>query len=598
VVREAMRIGTYVRLQTLALDCSDAKVLEQVISDKEKVSFRVAVFDEKAAEAQMKAAAQPTDDELRAWLETKNDFEKSRIQAFDSNHLELRFGALLVAEGQFDPTQWTEVLKDFQPAEDQLSMVYEQEKELRFKLDGDNNYKPLDDVKPELTRLLQAEQVMNHLFTQLRQRRDDAMKAPNEELQRCQAELSEAQREVTEFAGKLAGQPADAAAIEEQLRLAKEVVVAKEAAVTAATDAIKAAAAGWDLPAAFAELTKDKTGFEQKAMSGLRTLDELKDLDAVGVGYGKWPTAVQARGLAAKGDFCPGPGRADKALLLYQATDVLVRPLKPWDTLKPLLEGAYFTEKAKAEGEAKKKLMEDALLRLAKAKMADKVAEIEATRATKVAERLAEWERTTREGIAEAEAWLQRLTAGTQAQIAWQRKLDTLKAQQANQDQQRAAFDAEVGKAIDDEIATEAKKHYGEVLEAAAAEAGFVASTVGPYPRDLSSLPRFDKAYDETTVFLFRSHAELEASATTGVVQDATNRRWLVAVCDRVEPLQAGDVTRRVFESRRTGDGLFAYSTQQAYRAYGQAFTIKALETRYDLKRPVGEQEVPPAKPR
>lgn len=592
VVREAMRIGTYVRLQTLALDCSDAKVLEQVIADREKVTFRAATFDEKAAEERLKTAAALTDDDLRTWLDAKTEVEKSRMQAYDSNHLELRFGALLLADGQFDPTQWQEgVLKDFAPAEDQLRATYDQEKELRFKLEGDKTYKPFEDVQAEVTRLLQAEQVMNHVLVELRKQLDEAAKAPNEELQRCHGELGDANTVIKELEAKLGEQPAEAAAIEEQLRLARETVVAKQAAVDAASEAVKAARADWDFPANFTEITKDKSGFEQKAMSGRRSIEELKDLDAAGVGYGEWPMSAQARGLQAKGDFCFTPGRTAKAIVLYQVTDVLVRPLKPWDKLKPLVEQAYFTEKAKAEGEEKKKLMEETLLRLAKEKMADRVAEIEGKRAARVDERMAEWERTTQAGIAEAEGWLQRLTAGTQAQAAWQKKLDRLQGELAQKDAQRAVFDTEIAKAIEDEIAAEAKKHYGEVLEAAAAAAGFTTTTVGPHPRDLSRRPRFDKAYDPTTVFLFRSHAELEAGATTGVVQDAKERIWLVAVCDKVEPLVASDVTRRDFESLRTGDGLFSYATQQAYRAYGQAFTIKALEARYDLKRVVGEQE-------
>ncbi len=600
VVREAMRIGTYVRLQTLALDNSDARVLEHVIADKEKVGFRTAVFDEKAAEEQMKAATTLTDDDLRAWLDTKTDVEKSRIQAFDSNHLELRFGALLLAEGGFDPAQWQDgALKDFQPQDDQLHGLYDQEKEQRFKLDGDKNFKPFEDVKPELVRLAQAEQVMNNLLAELRKKVEEMLKAPNEELQRCQAELKASNTQIEELKRKLTETPDDPMA-KEQLRQTEEVQVAQQSAADAATEAVKAARAGWDFPAAFAEVTKDKSGFEQKAMSGRRSIEDLRDLDAAGVGYGKWPMAAQARGLQAKGDFCFLPGRTEKAIVLYQATDVLVRPLKPWDTLKPLLQGAYFTEKAKAQGEEKKKLMEEALLRLAKAKMADKVAEIEGKRAAKVDEQMVEWERTTQAGITEAKDLLQRLAAGTQAQVAWQKKLDRLQADLAKKDEQRTTFDTEVGKAIDEEIATEAKKHYGEVLDAAAAEAGFTVTPVGPYPRDLSRHPRFDKAYDPTTVFLFRSHSEMAVGETTGVVQDATNRRWLVAVCDKVEPLQIGDVTRRDFESLRTGDGLFSYATQQAYRACSQAFTVKALEARYDLKRPVGEQEEPspPPKPK
>lgn len=592
IVREAMLIGTYVRLQTLALDCSDAEVLEQVISDKERITFRTASFDEKAAEERIKAATTPTDDELRAWLDGKTEFEKMRLQVFDSNHLELRFGALLLAEGQFDASQWTEVLKDFQPAEDQLRLVYDSEKEQRFKIEGSSDYKPFEDVQAELTRLLQADQVIQYLNAEIRKRFEAAMKVPTEELQRCQTEAGEAKARVQELEQQLAGKPEDAAAIEEQIRLAKETVAAKEAAVTAATEAVKVARESWDFPAAFAELTAGKSGFEQKAMTGRRSIEQLKDLAAAGIGYGDWVNAAQARGITAKGDIGSAPGRARDALLLYQATDVLVRPLKPWETLKPLLEGAFFTEKAKAEGEAKQKLMQETLLRLAKEKMPEKVQEIEGKRATRVDERLAEWRRTTEAGIAEARNLLEKLEAGTQAQAAWQRKLDRLTAVLAEEAKQRTQIETEVGQAIDEEIAAEAKKHYGEVLEAAANEAGFTLSTTGPYPRDLASRPRFDKAHDEITVFLFSNHAELEAGATTGVVQDATNRRWLVAVCDKVEPLDAGDATRRDFEAVRTGNGLFAYSTLRSYQACGQAFTLQALEKRYDVQRTVGKQEV------
>jgi hypothetical protein len=62
-------------------------------------------------------------------------------------------------------------------------------------------------------------------------------------------------------------------------------------------------------------------------------------------------------------------------------------------------------------------------------------------------------------------------------------------------------------------------------------------------------------------------------------------------VCTKVEPLTAADVTRRDFESLRTGDGMFDYAATQAGLAYRQAFTIEALEARYDLQRDLGEME-------
>ncbi|MBL9078789.1 MAG: hypothetical protein JNL08_14880 [Planctomycetes bacterium] len=597
LVREAMRIGTYVRLQTLALDCSDAQVLQRTIENKEKITFRVAVFDEKAHEDQLKAQTTLTDDQLRAWLDSKDDNAKMRLQVYDSNHFELRFGALLLADGQFDPAQWQDTsLKDFAPPDDQLRGFYEQDKELRFKKE-DGTFTPFEELKDQLLRLAQANQVMTTLSTDLRKQMDEAFKSLADETGRCHQELRAQNEVVRGIEARLQEPGVDKTAVEEELRLAKEVEVAKQAAKDAAEAAWREARAGWDFPAAFAAATKDKSGFVQRAMSGKRNIEALKDLDAAGVELGKWPMSAQARGLSHKGELGYAPARTGKSIAIYQVTDVLVRPLKPWEELRPLLEGAWFTEQAKTTAEAKKKAFEDALLRLAKGKIPERVTELEGKLAARVDERLAAWRTETEAGINEAKGWLERLGAGsdgqppTQAQIAWQAKLDRLQGDLAKQDERRAAIQTEVQKQIEDEVATEAKKSYGDVLDAAAAEAGFTLSTIGPLSRELAAKPRFDKAYDPTTVFLFRSHAELKQGETTGVVQDATNRRWLCAVCTAVAPLEPADVTRREFERLRSGGGQISFAMQQAINAFGQAFTKEALVKRYDLQEPTGVQQ-------
>ena len=614
VVAEAMRIGTYVRLQTLALDTTDASALLQVLSDREKITLRTATFDEKVAEEQLKAAGALTDDDLHKWLDAKNDMEKNRIQVYDLPRAELRFGALLLAEGQFDPAEWqADVLKDFTVGDDQLNSYYTQEKDARWKL-PDGKYTPFEDaaVKAELTRLVQAEQVMNNLLGKLRQKQTDLLKPQSDEVARTQAEAAAAEgilndlgqqfgtkeQQLTAKAQELAQKPDDAdlkaahaalqaerTRLQEDLFQQKPVAAAKQLAVTVAEQAQKDARATFDFPAAFTEVTKDKKGFVQKAIAGLKNGDEWKDLDQNDLGLGQWALAAQATRLPNKGDLGFGPGRTTKAVLLYQATDVEPRPLKAWDKLKPLLEGAYWTEQAKTKGEAQKKVMEDALLRLAKTKMTEKLAEIEGKRTTRIDDKLTEWERQNQDGIAEAEKQLAR-PLGHQAKAAWQGKLDGLKAQLAGKEAQRKTFEAEVGKAIDLEIADEAKKLHGQVLDEAAAEAGFTVTTVGPYVRDLKDRPRFDKAYDPTVVFLWRSHSELKAEESTGLLVDPTNRRMHVAVCTKVEPVVAADITRREFEAMRTGSGGHSFADTQAARSYGQAFTLKALEIRYELQRP------------
>ena len=615
VVAEAMRIGTYVRLQTLVLDTSDANVLQQVLKDREKITLKVATYDEIAAETRLKAARTMSEDDLKKWMESKNEAEKNRLQVYDKPRWKLHLAALLLAEDKFDPTQWqADALKDFTVGDDQLRSVYEQERDARFKIEGkDNEYKPFEDaaVKAELTRLMQAEQVMRHLLEKLRQQQTEALKPQSDEVTRTQAAHAEAvsiagelrgqeamkQGEVEAKAKELEQKPDDGALKEAHDKLQKEltklkddvfqanpVVDAKKRAVDEAETALKEARAHWDFPRAFADLTKDKKGFDLKTTTELKNGDQLKDLAEFELG--QWATA-EKNYYPNKGDLCSAPGRTTKAVLLSQAIDLELRPLKDWEKeLRKLVEDAYWTEQAKEEGTKQKKVMEDALLRLGKAKMTDKVTEIDGKRQSRVDEKLAAWEKTTNDGIAEAEGVLANPKLGQVARGNWQRKLEVLKAQRDGKEQRRKDFDAEVGKEIEKEINTEARKFYGQVLEEAATEAGFTVAPIGPYLRDLQQRPRFDKTYDHTVVFLMRSQSQLKLDETTDVLVDSTNRRMHVATCTKVEPATAADVTRREFEALRSGTFGNSFADLQAMKAYQQAFTLKALETRYELKRP------------
>jgi len=439
---------------------------------------------------------------------------------------------------------------------------------------------------------VQSERVMMHVNGKLRDKQNESLKPEMENVERCNTEFQASQNAVAVAKAKLTDHPDDAAA-KEELRLAEEPIESRQKAVKDADLALAAKRAGFDFPAAFTELTKDKTGFVQKPLTGKRNAEELKDLDKDDFGLGQWPLAIYATYLANKGDLSNMAGRSSKAAFVYQVTDIEVRPLKAWDKLKPLLEGAYFTEQAKTQAEAKKKTFEEVLLRLAKAKMPEKVAEIEGKRAAKVDEKFAAWEKQAQADLDKAMTTLANPDLGRQAQTAWAKKRDDVQAQLAKKDDKKKEFDTEVGKQIEADIAVEAKKVHAEVLDAAAAEAGFTVAEIGPHPRELSSKPRFDKNYDNTVVFLFRSHAEMKAGESTGIVQDVTNRRWHVACCTKVEPLTAADVERRDFEQLRRGFGYFkSFASLQAMEAYGQAFTKKALETRYsyqaasDAKKP------------
>lgn len=624
LVGEAMRIGTYVKLQTLAVDSTEAHLAAQMTNDREKITLRVASFEEKKAEEDLKKASPLTEEALREWLKGKTERDKHQMQAYDPPRAQLTIGALLTGEGegQFDPEQWKDShLKDFTVADDQLKGLYEMEKQARFKVEGkDKEFKPFDDaaVKAELTRIVQAEQVMNKVMELVRARQTEALKPQTDEVAKSQGELGQQQASLGELqqtasakAGELASKEKELAAKPDDPGLkaevealkkasddakfavtqAEEAMVAKKAAVKTAEDALTAARGTFDFAAAFTELTKDKKGAVVKVMTEKKSGEDLKDLEKLGLGLGTWALASQGASLRSKGDLCFAPGRTTKAIILYQATEVEPLPEKPWETLKPLAEGAYWTEQAKKQGEEKKKLMEEALLRLAKEKITDKIAELEGKRQQRIDEMLAEWEKKTQEAIAKAEKTVAETRPG-RARNEWQQKLDSEKAQLAAKDAKRTEFEAKVKLAIETEIKDEAKKFYKDVLDAAAAEAGYTVANLGPFPRDISKgglWPRFDKAFPAPVVFLWRSQSELKEGETTGVLQDFTGRAYYVATCAKVEPLTLADVTRRQYESMRTGDGRASFATQQAFSAYAQAFTMKAIEARYDLKREATE---------
>jgi hypothetical protein len=603
LMREAMRIGQMVRLQTLMLDNSDAAVLHEVRVDKEKITFHVASFDEKALEEQQKAAGGLTDEDLRKWLDAKTDGEKYRIQAFDTNRVALKIGAAMQAD--FDAAEWQdEALKDFAVGEEQLKKAYEQEKENRFKLE-DKTYKPITDeaVKAEVTKLLQIDQVMNFLLGKIREQQNAALESVNaefrktiEELNSSQNALTQAKVAHTEAITKAAEKPDDQAlkdavvAAETEMRQAQESMMARENAKKSADEAVKAARAGFDFQAAFTGLTKDKKGFVLKATEGKKNAEELKDLDANDVGLGQWSLSVQATYLQNKGDLSNQPTRSSKATFLFQIADIDVRPLKPWDKLKPLVEGAYYTEKAKTEGEEKKKIMESSLLELAKARMPEKVAEIEGKREAAIAEKLAAWTARTEKELAAAKEQVAKLPPETQAGVAWTKKRDLLDAQLQKVDEKKKEIELEVQKQIETDIATEAKKHHDEVLAEAAAKAGFTVDVVGPYSRELQNKPRFDKAYDPKVVYLFRNYAQSKAGESTGIVRDEAKRLWLVACCTKVEPLGPEDVDRRDFEQLRKGYGFTSYASVRSMMAQSQAFTKAALEKRYAYQSAIGQQ--------
>ena len=624
LVAEAMRLGTYTRLQMLSLDSSDAEVMARLTSDREKITFQVATFDEQKRQEELAAASELTDDDLRVWLDGKSDGEKRKMNAFDNPVIRLRFAALLYDEGQFDPAEWQDgPLKDFTVDDAQLQSYYDRFKTTFFAVeDKSGEFQPFEDetVQAKLTRIVQAERVMNELG-KARQELAKATEQAEKELARAESNVQAASRDEAEARQQkltkenelkakreeLDGKPGDetlqaeVAKLEQELAEAEEKLFAAGAvspamqnAATEAREAVAEARAQFDFPAAVLARAEGKQGFVIKEMAEKKDAFELKDLDEVGVDLGDWPEAGQAMGLRDRGAVSSGSGITSKAIVLYQAIESDPTPLKAWDELKPLVQDAYWAEKAQKEGIEHRDQLKEALLRLAKEKIPEFIEKLEAERQSRIDERVAEWEQGIQETIAKAERTLADSRLGKRTREVWQNKLDAQRRDLETKETRVHQFEIMVGQDIDKEIREEAKKHYHEVLAAAAAEAGFTVAEYGPYPRDLRQRPGFKHRYDPAVAFLFNAHSELDENEATDVLQDAGERRYYAAVCTEVEPLTPADVTRREFEQLRTFLGQ-SFATLQARNAQQQAFSKEALAERYDFEQATGRQAEPTA---
>ncbi|MFT7534353.1 MAG: hypothetical protein ACI85K_000299 [Hyphomicrobiaceae bacterium] len=615
VVAEAMRVGMFTRLQLLALDTSDAEVMRQTLLNREKVAFKVATFDEQARQDEMKAKSELTDEDLKKWLEDQTDIQKGRMGAFDLPTVKLRIAGLLWAEGQFNPEEWVEgVLADYPISDEQLKTYYVADKDF-FIVEGTvDQFREFEDeaVKAELTRMVQAERVMMDLNTKLKEAQLAVVQPLSDTVATNQNEFNTAQQ-TTRTAMKLkalkdrdriakeaelekdaenAELKAAVAAIKVELEpltvaltAAQEVETAKKTALEVAQAAEEAGRKDFDFVAEFNKLVVGKSGFVQKETAEQVTAEALKDLDALGLDLGHWDRSMVATSLRSVGGISNNPGRTYKASIIYQALEMEAQPLKAWEDLKPLCEDAYYTEKAVAETREKTAAMKDALLRLAKVKIPEFLAEREAERQGRIDTMVTDWETGVTGDIAKAKKMLLTPNLGTRATKEWQSKLDLKQRELEGKTLRIDMLGRQIERKITSEIQAEATKFYPEVLDAAAAEAGYTVTEFGPYPRFLTQRPRFDQNYNETVVYAFLNHADMEVGDAVGPVTDTAERRSHVITCTSVEPLTANDITRREFESSRK-----RFVTMQKENGQRQAFTKEALEARYQLKRPVVEQ--------
>jgi hypothetical protein len=607
-IGEALRMGTFVRLQALAADVSDASLIEQLIEDAEQITLEVAILDEEKLQAEIEAT-DVTDEDLQKWVGELEPFDqRARGYVGDPLH-RVQIAHLDLAT--FDPSAYAAELGELEFSDDEVDNFYvlnraalylkpADEKDGEPKdgepkdgepKDGDqpeadaqdadqDPYLPLDDaLKAEIRKRLAAEAVLRKLWTQVREQFDAFVKEAADAVEAAQLAVEEQQAARDEAAVR--GAAADATEAEKAALAAADLALEQaKAAVTTAEDALEARRLEFDLRASYESAAAGRPG-----AGVLDSGDELLTAAAIGelAPITGWPGPVT---VTEEQPLSTQVLRAKSAAFGLRWLAAEPAPLKPFADIREKARADYFKMRSEELAEERAEAFEKSVEELAKARVADRIAELEQERDRKIGERFEAWRTGLEADLAKAREELAAVDAGDplrRVYVSAKNRVDRLETDLAGADAKREAFRVEEQAAIDAKIGELAKENYAAVLVEAAGQHGFSVETFGPLPRDLSSRGTPREAFPKPVAYLMWSGntSDLQKGEATDLLVDFTGRaRYLAAVTDE-QPGTLAEISRRQLLQARRMD-----APMRRVVAARQSFTLDALRQRFGWQAP------------
>ncbi|MFO1051505.1 MAG: hypothetical protein U1F36_04785 [Planctomycetota bacterium] len=588
IIGESLRISTFVRLQAMAIDTSLASVADSLSRDLERVTLDAAVLDEKALQTAIEQK-DVSDEDLGAWIASLTKAEQNSHGFLDQNRYKIDVASL--ANADFDPANFAEELAGKTFSDDEVSSYYELNK---FRLwqkpkapdaaaDAPPEYDPLDDaLKVTIRQRLGAEAVLKAIWDKVTERLNESIKAEVAVRDAAIAKVDEAQKGVE--TASVRGNAADATEAEKKaLTDAMAAVTAAKESVTSADKAVADKLASFDSKAAFEELAKGRKGLAYaSAPEQSMTITQLESIEPVK----PWTGSAAVAALTLAQPLTTQVQRSAGFSFHVRLRAIEETPLKPLADIRDKARTDWFTMKAGDAAKERTTGFEDDLKALSRAKIPERIAELEKERDTKLETKVADWKADIEKRLAEEKTqrdFHQKRDPDSQAFHGHQAQVDKLEAELAKLEDQRKLFLEGLQKECDDAIAKAAKAHYGEVLAEAAAKHEFTVSSFGPYPRELFVAGRSRDAYPEAVQFLFGNPTVrgLEQGDATDVLPDAAHRKRYLAVCTKVEKGGLADITRR-----QLLDGRESAEYTRMSDGVEQSFSIEALTARWDWHQP------------
>ncbi|MGA1605674.1 MAG: hypothetical protein ACO4CT_01710 [Planctomycetota bacterium] len=608
LIGESLRMGTFLRLQALAADVTDASLAEQLVRDQEFLMLDIATLDEEALQKELESE-EVADETLTAWVTDLEDFDRrSRGYLGDPLYrLQLAYAELAA----FDPAAYAAELGDKEFSDDEVDNFYvmnraalflkpKEEKSEDKQEEGDpkkdeeptdadqdvveekpeDDYLALDDaLKASIRKRLAAEAVLRKIWDQVGERFRAAQTAGNEAIEAAQVAVEE--KQTARGAAAERGEAADATEDEKAaLAAADEAITAAKAAVTAAEEALVTIRKDFDAKAAFEELAAGRAG-----VGVLDTGEELLSAAKIGelAPIAPWKgviTVTESQPLSTQVQ------RSPSAVFHTRLVAADLTPLRPLDEIRDKVRADYFRKRAEDLAQERSDAFEKAIKDLALARATEEVQKVETARDERVEKEFGEWRTGVETSLEEARKTLEGLGGSDPNRRVYKAASDRvakLEAELAGADAKRTEITEAEQKTADDEIADIAKAKYGEVLAEAATANGFAVASFGPFKRDLSRTGTPRESFPKPIRYVFWSGdtSNLDKGEATDLLQDFTGRARHLAVITDVQKGDLASITRRQLLQARAAEAGMRRVT-----ALGQSFTLDAIKQRYGWQAP------------
>ncbi|MCB9890639.1 MAG: hypothetical protein H6832_08830 [Planctomycetes bacterium] len=448
-------------------------------------------------------------------------------------------------------------------------------------------YRRIDEVKEEIRRKLQVEQLVRKLSEAAEKARSEAVEAVRKAADAKKGEAKGGEKptdggEVKDPEKVDAAKNDDAKKDDESkdgglLAQGEPGEVSPQGSPedeAARLERQKAEFAAFDFDAWFDANMKGKKGVVfVPAKPTVAPPDAFQDYEPFGKWNGYWALS-QMTELGTLSNLQPAEKGAFFFRLIERQTGV---PKAIDEVREQALEGYYATKsssRAKTEAEAFQKLVREK----AEALKADEVAKLKADSAAEVDAKLETWRDGLQANVKRIEASLARTDLPAAAIPKLQQELADARTKLALEKDERKRLQDVADEKLEDELVKLLEPVMAEAFDTAVAEAKIETAKLGPFFIDVSSSGAFQMLEDGAPKFLQANRTVLDAKkgAVTDPLEDAAlSRQYIV----RVDDVQDGDdsaITRQAMETNRE-----AFLGDRLGNLLTYSFDLRALRKRY-----------------